>query len=99
VARWEGFSRCPGCAFDFATGEGERSCTWGECPHLPAELDVFCSQCRFDFVTMEGNPPCPEPLTCEYALAPMSHVENMRLWQGRSPRSEGLMELDGGGRR
>jgi hypothetical protein len=99
VARWEGFSQCPGCAYDFATGEGERSCAWGECPYLPAELDVFCSQCRFNFVTMEGNPPCADPLTCEYATAPMSHVENMRRWQERGSPSEGRMEFDGGRQR
>jgi hypothetical protein len=42
MARWEGFSQCPGCGYDFATGEGERSCAWGDCPYLPEELDVFC---------------------------------------------------------
>jgi len=99
VARWEGFSQWPSCAYDFATGEGERSCAWGECPYLPAELDVFCSQCRFNFVTMEGSPPCADPLTCEYAVAPMSHVENMSSWKEHSSPSEGLTEMDGGGRR
>ncbi len=29
MARWEGFRKCPGCGYDFATGEGERSCSWG----------------------------------------------------------------------
>jgi tRNA 2-thiouridine synthesizing protein A len=39
VARWEAFRQCPGCGYDFAAGEGERSCTWGDCPYLPEELD------------------------------------------------------------
>jgi hypothetical protein len=88
MARWEGFSQCPGCGYDFATGEGERSCSWGDCPYLPEELDVFCPQCRFDFLTMEGNPPCADPLTCEHSVEPMSHVGNMRRWrEARTPAS------------
>ena len=82
MARWEAFRQCPGCGFDFASGEGERSCSWGDCPYLPEELDVFCDQCRFDFFTMEGNPPCEDPLTCVHAMEPRSHVENLRTWEG-----------------
>ena len=41
MARWEGFRKCPGCGYDFATGEGERSCSWGECPYVPEAIDVF----------------------------------------------------------
>jgi hypothetical protein len=78
--RWEGFRQCPGCRFDFATGEGARSCSWGESPYLPEELDVFCPYCRFDFYTMEGNPPCERPLECEHASEPLSHVRNMRTY-------------------
>jgi hypothetical protein len=51
VANWEGFAKCPGCGYDLATGEGERSCAWGDCPYLPEELDVFCPNCRFNFMT------------------------------------------------
>jgi hypothetical protein len=79
MTRWERFRNCPGCAYDFATGEGERSCSWGECPYLPAELDVFCAYCRFNFYTMEGNPSC-DPKTCSHGEEPRSHVENMRAW-------------------
>jgi hypothetical protein len=61
MAGWEGFSQCPGCGYDFATGEGERSCAWGDCPYLPEELDVFCPQCRLNFLTMEGNPALRRP--------------------------------------
>jgi hypothetical protein len=88
MARWEGFNQCPGCGYDFATGEGERSCSWGDCPYLPEELDVFCPQCRFNLLTMEGNPLCADPLTCEHSVEPMSHVGNMRRWrEGRTPAS------------
>ena len=90
MARWEGFTQCPGCAYDFATGEGERSCAWGDCPYLPPELDVFCPQCRFNLLTMEGSPPCADPLSCAHSAEPMSHVEKMRRWQeGRAPASTG----------
>jgi hypothetical protein len=30
---------------------------------------------------MEGNPSCDDPLSCEHALEPRSHVENVRRWQ------------------
>jgi hypothetical protein len=80
MARWEGFRQCPGCGFDIATGEGERSCAWGECPYLPEELKVQCPQCMFNFFTMEGNPMCEDPMTCEHAAEPLSHLENLRRW-------------------
>lgn len=81
---WEGFRQCPGCRFDFSTGEGERGCSWGECPYLPEGLDVFCAYCRFNFLTMEGNPPCEDPLACDHAAEPTSHVENLRRWTERA---------------
>jgi hypothetical protein len=86
MARWQGFSKCPGCGFDIRTGEGVRGCAWGDCPYLPEELDVFCAYCRFNFFTMEGNPPCEDPMTCEHATEPLEHVENVRRWAAeRSP--------------
>ena len=39
--RWKEFRPCPQCSFDFATGEGERGCAWGECPYVPEQLNVF----------------------------------------------------------
>ena len=72
MARWEGFRHCPGCGFDFATGDGERSCSWGDCPYLPDELSVFCDTCRFNLFTMEGNPSCEDPLHCAHAAEPWS---------------------------
>jgi len=81
MASWREFRQCPGCGYDLGTGEGERSCSWGDCPYVPEELDVFCEQCRFDFFTEEGNAPCADPMTCEHGAPALSHVENYRRWQ------------------
>jgi hypothetical protein len=86
MPRWEGFDQCPGCGLDIATGDGQRSCAWGDCPYLPEELDILCDTCRFNFFTMEGNPPCQDPLECEHAAEPLSHVENLRRWQAQRVR-------------
>ena len=85
VGRWEGFRVCPGCNLDLGTGEGERSCAWGDCPYLPEELDVYCADCRFNYFTMEGNPPCDAPLTCSHGIEPRRHVENLRTWLAQQP--------------
>lgn len=87
MPRWEGFVQCPGCGFDLATGDGERSCSWGDCPYLPDDLDVFCPNCRFNFFTMEGNPQCGKPGVCEHSAEPRSHVENLRTWLEHQPGS------------
>jgi hypothetical protein len=81
VARWMDFAKCPTCGYDIGTGEGTRSCSWGDCPNVPLELDVFCAYCRFNFLTMEGNPPCPDPLRCDHAAEPLAHVANYREWR------------------
>ena len=98
MAKWEGFTQCPGCGFDIRTGDGVRSCSWGDCPYLPEELDVFCPDCRFNFFTMEGNPPCEDPVTCEHALGPLEHVANLRklslvILRGRVLETEDLAAL------
>jgi hypothetical protein len=80
MGRWEGFRQCPGCGFDIATGEGERSCAWGDCPYLPEDLDVFCPNCRFNFFTWEGNSGCGRPGICEDGIEPRSHVANVQSW-------------------
>src|SRR6185369_7264661 len=67
MAAWRTFRTCPGCSYNFATGDGEHSCSYGECAYLPEELDVFCESCRFNYLTMEGNPKCEDPMTCEHA--------------------------------
>jgi hypothetical protein len=79
--RWKEFRPCPQCSFDFATGEGERGCSYGECPYVPEELNIFCDQCRFDFLTSEGNPSCDDPMTCENGAEARSHIENVREWE------------------
>jgi hypothetical protein len=81
MARWEKFRSCPGCGYDFATAEGEKSCNYYDCPYLPAELNVFCDACRFDFFTMEGNPSCEDPMICEHGQEARSHVKNVRKWR------------------
>ena len=81
MTRWKDFRTCPGCGFDLASGEGERSCHYFDCPYMPEELNVFCDVCRFDFFTMEGNPSCADPATCDYGAVARSHVENVRRWQ------------------
>jgi hypothetical protein len=79
MAGWEGFRQCPGCGFDFASGEGERSCSWGDCPYLPEELNVFASV-PFNFFTMR-EPALRGPADVHMMSPP--HVENMRT--GRDP--------------
>jgi hypothetical protein len=86
MARWQAFRNCPGCGYDIATGEGERSCSWGDCAYLPTELDVFCPNCRFNFFTDEGNPPCDEPAMCPHGAEARSHVENVRVWEASQPQ-------------
>jgi hypothetical protein len=80
MARWMSFEKCAGCGWDIGTGEGERACGWGECAYLPEELDVFCEGCRFNYFSMQGNPACDDPMTCDHAAVPLSHVENYRRW-------------------
>ena len=89
MARWEGFRACPGCGYDLATGEGTRSCSWGDCPYLPEELDVYCPDCRFNYFTMEGNPPCEDQLKCEHSKEPLEHVQNLKRWaESRQPSAQ-----------
>ena len=41
MGNWMQFEKCAGCGWDIGTGEGERSCSWGECAYLPDDLDVY----------------------------------------------------------
>lgn len=77
------FRRCPDCSYDFATGEGTRSCSYAECPYLPQELDVFCPWCRFNYLTMEGNSPCEDPMRCDHRSEPLEHVATFKEWSAR----------------
>jgi hypothetical protein len=80
MGRWQDFRQCPGCGLDVATGDGSPSCSWGACPYLPEELDVYCDTCRFNLFTGEGNPPCEDPYACEHSVEPLQHAENLRVW-------------------
>ena len=84
--RWQEFRQCPGCGFDFATGEGEKGCHYYECPYLPPELQVMCDECRYDFFSEEGNPECADPTACERGAEAREHVVSMRTWLQRIGR-------------
>lgn len=86
MAKWEGFQQCPGCGLDLLTGDGRRACSYGDCPYLPEDLDVYCAYCRFNYFTMEGNPPCEDPMACEHGTEPRSHIENLHRWLEQNPR-------------
>lgn len=76
------FRQCPGCSYDFLTGEGSRACGWFDCPYLPEELTVFCPACNFNFATGEGDPHCGDLATCEWAEAGFRHAQNARRLLG-----------------
>ena len=77
------FRQCPGCSYDFITGEGFRSCAWGDCPYLPEELKVMCPACNFNFATGEGNPHCGDPPTCQWAAEGYANAARARAVFGR----------------
>lgn len=83
MANWMEFRQCPGCGYDFATGEGEKGCSYYECPYVPEELRAFCSTCMYDFVTGEGNPPCADPETCEQGADARGKIANVRRWKAQ----------------
>lgn len=85
---WQGFRQCVGCGYDIATGDGDRACSWGDCPYLPEALDVFCPQCRFNFFTMQGNSLCGRPGLCDNAADARAHVETVRAWAELQTGSE-----------
>jgi hypothetical protein len=62
------FVACEDCTYDFATGEGARNCTYGECPNLPEALQLRCPTCYHNFVADDTVPGCGETATCEFAL-------------------------------
>lgn len=79
--RARSFQVCEHCTYDFRTGEGLRSCSYGECPYLPDELDVWCPTCLYNFLLDDGNPACGDPPDCDFATeeAPL-RVAAMRQW-------------------
>lgn len=68
------FRQCPGCSYDFVTGEGSRACGWYDCPYLPEELKVLCPECNYNFATGEGRPRCTDPPSCDWAVAGFRHA-------------------------
>jgi hypothetical protein len=68
------FVQCPGCSYDFVTGEGIRNCSWYECPYLPEDYKVFCPECNYNFATGEGNPRCDDPPVCDWAVVGYEHA-------------------------
>jgi hypothetical protein len=79
------FQQCPGCDYDFLTGEGNRACNWYECPYLPDELKVFCPQCNYNFFTDEGSPSCGSPPSCRWAEAGYEHAAFARILERAPP--------------
>ena len=75
------FQPCANCTYSFVSGEGERSCSYGDCPYLPADLDPRCPTCLYNFYTGEGTPGCGEPPDCDFALEEAGeHVDLLRRW-------------------
>lgn len=79
-----GFRTCSSCAYDVATGEGERTCHYYACPMLPEELNVVCPLCLYNFFTGEGSPACGEPPSCAFALDEAAErLEMLARWLER----------------
>ncbi|HEX9695219.1 MAG TPA: hypothetical protein VGB64_02775 [Actinomycetota bacterium] len=76
------FRQCPGCRYDFLTGDGTRSCGWLDCPYLPEELKVFCPACNYNFYTGEGDPHCERLGVCEWADEGFARVARIRAQIG-----------------
>jgi hypothetical protein len=75
------FEKCPSCSYDLATGEGERSCHYYDCPYVPDLLDAVCPDCRYNFMTEEGRPACGASPCCTFALTEAPRrVETLTRW-------------------
>ena len=73
------FRRCPGCNFDWATGDGVRACSLYDCAYLPAELRVACEWCGFNFATDDGHIRCDHE-TCPHALQLKANLHTYLRW-------------------
>jgi hypothetical protein len=78
------FRQCPGCSYDFLTGEGSRSCGWYDCPYLPEKYNVFCPACNYNFAAGEGDPWCGSFTTCDWAAEGFRHAQAAKKAFGRS---------------
>lgn len=76
--RMMAFRQCPGCSYDFLTGEGTRTCNYYDCPYLPEEFKVLCPACNFNFATGEGAEHCDDPENCEWRAEGEEHARNVR---------------------
>lgn len=85
AGRTPAFVQCPGCRFDFLTGEGARGCSWYDCPYLPGEYKVFCPACNYNFATGDGNPHCTDPATCEWSVEGTRRAESAKRFFGHTP--------------
>ena len=69
------FVQCPGCSYNFVTGEGSRSCNYYDCLYLPEELKVFCPECNYNFATGEGERRCDDTQPCTWAVEGRQHAK------------------------
>ena len=83
MADWMEFRKCAGCNYDFATGEGEKACSYYDCAYVPEELKAFCPYCMYDYVTGEGNPPCGDPDHCDHGIEARANVPNVVRWKAQ----------------
>jgi len=80
------FVQCEDCSYDLETGEGQRSCHWGDCPYLPEELTLVCPTCRFNFGNMDGSPECGQTPRCEFATQVVPRrLALFKEWQSLHP--------------
>ncbi len=78
VRRWRPIH--PGCTPETVTDPGARPCCFFDCPGLPEELQVICSDiCLFDFAAEDGQVWCDQEI-CPEALRLKGNVETYRLW-------------------
>ncbi|MFQ5949001.1 MAG: hypothetical protein ACE5KX_09095 [Acidimicrobiia bacterium] len=74
------FRKCPGCTYDWATGEGVRGCNYYDCPYLPAEMQVTCDWCGYNFFLQDGQVRCDHS-TCVRALTLHKNAATYHRWR------------------
>jgi hypothetical protein len=71
--------RCPGCTPSAVVAPDARPCSYYDCPWLPEELQVTCTQCMFDFVAGDGQVKCDHS-ACPTAIRLKANVPIYRAW-------------------
>ena len=71
--------QCPGCTPQKAIAPDGKSCSFYDCPGLPAGLKVTCDMCMFDFAKEDGQIKCDHS-TCETAARLRANVGTYRAW-------------------